>query len=86
MSYAAYRVRDRRGTPKPSPTHLLRITGQDGAYLAQLLLDKGYVVHGVKRRSSLFNTDRVDLLYRVVTLADGLTVHKAFPPPELQGG
>mgnify|MGYP006267178063 CR=1 FL=1 len=39
------------------------ITGQDGAYLAQLLLEKGYVVHGVKRRSSLFNTDRVDHLY-----------------------
>jgi len=40
------------------------ITGQDGAYLARLLLDKGYVVHGVKRRSSSFNTERVDELYR----------------------
>ena len=39
------------------------ITGQDGAYLAELLLEKGYVVHGIKRRSSLFNTDRVDHLY-----------------------
>mgnify|MGYP003626879072 FL=1 len=39
------------------------ITGQDGAYLAQLLLDKGYIVHGVKRRSSSFNTARVDALY-----------------------
>jgi len=39
------------------------ITGQDGAYLARLLLDKGYVVHGVKRRSSSFNTARVDELY-----------------------
>ena len=39
------------------------ITGQDGAYLAELLLSKGYVVHGVKRRSSLFNTQRVDHLY-----------------------
>ena len=39
------------------------ITGQDGAYLAQLLLDKGYEVHGIKRRSSLFNTDRIDHLY-----------------------
>jgi GDPmannose 4,6-dehydratase len=39
------------------------ITGQDGAYLAELLLDKGYEVHGIKRRSSLFNTDRVDHLY-----------------------
>ena len=37
-------------------------TGQDGAYLAELLLDKGYVVHGVKRRSSSFNTARVDHL------------------------
>jgi len=40
------------------------ITGQDGAYLAELLLGKGYIVHGVKRRSSLFNTDRIDHLYK----------------------
>lgn len=40
------------------------ITGQDGAYLAELLLGKGYVVHGLKRRTSLFNTDRIDHLYR----------------------
>lgn len=40
------------------------ITGQDGAYLAELLLDKGYEVHGTKRRSSLFNTDRIDHLYQ----------------------
>ncbi len=40
------------------------ITGQDGAYLAELLLAKGYEVHGIKRRASLFNTDRVDHLYR----------------------
>jgi GDPmannose 4,6-dehydratase len=39
------------------------VTGQDGAYLAELLLSKGYVVHGIKRRSSLFNTSRVDHLY-----------------------
>ncbi|GAB3665921.1 GDP-mannose 4,6-dehydratase [Echinicola sediminis] len=39
------------------------ITGQDGAYLAELLLEKGYKVHGIKRRSSLFNTDRIDHLY-----------------------
>ncbi len=39
------------------------ITGQDGAYLAELLLDKGYKVHGIKRRASLFNTDRIDHLY-----------------------
>jgi GDPmannose 4,6-dehydratase len=40
------------------------ITGQDGAYLAEFLLKKGYMVHGVKRRSSLFNTDRIDHLYQ----------------------
>ena len=40
------------------------VTGQDGAYLAELLLSKGYEVHGIKRRSSLFNTDRVDHLYQ----------------------
>jgi GDPmannose 4,6-dehydratase len=39
------------------------VTGQDGAYLAELLLSKGYIVHGVKRRSSLFNTQRIDHLY-----------------------
>jgi GDPmannose 4,6-dehydratase len=39
------------------------VTGQDGAYLAQFLLDKGYEVHGIKRRASLFNTDRIDHLY-----------------------
>ncbi|MGZ5255705.1 MAG: GDP-mannose 4,6-dehydratase, partial [Flavitalea sp.] len=40
------------------------VTGQDGAYLSELLLHKGYIVHGVKRRSSLFNTDRIDHLYQ----------------------
>jgi GDPmannose 4,6-dehydratase len=40
------------------------ITGQDGAYLAEILLKKGYVVHGIKRRSSSFNTDRIDHLYQ----------------------
>ena len=40
------------------------ITGQDGAYLTELLLSKGYEVHGIKRRSSLFNTDRIDHLYQ----------------------
>ena len=40
------------------------ITGQDGSYLAELLLNKGYEVHGIKRRSSLFNTDRIDHLYQ----------------------
>ena len=40
------------------------VTGQDGAYLSELLLDKGYEVHGIKRRASLFNTDRIDHLYQ----------------------
>ncbi len=40
------------------------VTGQDGAYLAEFLLKKGYLVHGLKRRSSLFNTDRIDHLYQ----------------------
>ncbi len=40
------------------------VTGQDGAYLARLLLEKGYVVHGVKRRSSSFNTERIDAIYK----------------------
>jgi GDPmannose 4,6-dehydratase len=47
-----------------APTALITgVTGQDGAYLAELLLQQGYVVHGIKRRASLFNTDRVDHLY-----------------------
>ena len=40
------------------------ITGQDGAYLAEFLIDKGYIVHGIRRRASLFNTDRIDHLYQ----------------------
>lgn len=43
---------------------LTGVTGQDGAYLSELLLQKGYVVHGIKRRASLFNTDRIDHLYQ----------------------
>ena len=39
------------------------ITGQDGAYLTEFLIKKGYTVHGIKRRSSMFNTDRIDHLY-----------------------
>ncbi len=40
------------------------VTGQDGAYLSELLLEKGYVVHGLKRRSSSFNTGRIDHIYQ----------------------
>ncbi|MDX2260005.1 MAG: GDP-mannose 4,6-dehydratase [Hyphomicrobiaceae bacterium] len=51
-------------------------TGQDGAYLSELLLEKGYVVHGVKRRSSLINTARVDHLYQDPHVSDGrYTLH-----------
>ena len=46
----------------PKTALITGITGQDGAYLSEFLLDKGYVVHGVKRRTSLFNTDRIDHL------------------------
>ena len=49
----------------PSKVALITgITGQDGAYLAEFLLKKGYIVHGIKRRTSLFNTDRIDHLYQ----------------------
>lgn len=40
------------------------VTGQDGAYLSEYLLKKGYIVHGLKRRSSMFNTDRIDHIYQ----------------------
>ena len=44
------------------------VTGQDGAYLAEFLLKKGYIVHGVKRRASLFNTDRIDQIAHIQSL------------------
>src|ERR1700712_2457931 len=47
----------------PKVALITGVTGQDGAYLSELLLGKGYIVHGIKRRSSLFNTDRIDHLY-----------------------
>jgi GDPmannose 4,6-dehydratase len=52
--------------PKPTPKVALitGITGQDGSYLAELLLEKGYIVHGIKRRASSFNTQRVDHIYQ----------------------
>lgn len=49
---------------QPKVALITGVTGQDGAYLAELLLGKGYVVHGIKRRTSLFNTDRIDHLYK----------------------
>ena len=51
-------------TVQPKVALITGVTGQDGAYLAELLLSKGYFVHGIKRRTSLFNTDRIDHLYR----------------------
>jgi GDPmannose 4,6-dehydratase len=50
--------------PAPKIALITGVTGQDGAYLSELLLAKGYEVHGIKRRSSLFNTDRIDHLYQ----------------------
>ncbi|TVT47063.1 MAG: GDP-mannose 4,6-dehydratase [Denitromonas halophila] len=49
---------------KPKVALITGVTGQDGAYLAEFLLKKGYEVHGIKRRTSLFNTDRIDHLYQ----------------------
>ena len=46
------------------------ITGQDGSYLAEFLLEKGYVVHGIKRKSSSFNTDRIDHIYEDLHKSD----------------
>lgn len=54
------------GTPARNPRKsalITGVTGQDGSYLAELLLEKGYIVHGVKRRASSFNTERIDHLY-----------------------
>lgn len=51
-------------TTQPKVALITGVTGQDGAYLAEFLLDKGYIVHGVKRRSSLINTARIDHLYK----------------------
>jgi GDPmannose 4,6-dehydratase len=48
----------------PKVALITGVTGQDGAYLSEFLLNKGYIVHGIKRRSSLFNTDRIDHLYQ----------------------
>jgi GDPmannose 4,6-dehydratase len=53
-----------QSSTQPKVALITGVTGQDGAYLSELLLKKGYIVHGVKRRSSLFNTDRIDHLYQ----------------------
>ena len=51
-------------TPSPKIALITGTTGQDGTYLAELLLEKGYQVHGIKRRASSFNTSRIDHLYQ----------------------
>ena len=51
------------------------ITGQDGSYLAEYLLDKGYKVHGIKRKSSSFNTNRIDHIYKDTHLSSNLFLH-----------
>jgi len=48
----------------PKVALITGVTGQDGSYLAEFLLEKGYIVHGIKRRASLFNTNRVDHIYQ----------------------
>jgi GDPmannose 4,6-dehydratase len=53
-----------KNTSKQKVALITGVTGQDGSYLAEFLLEKGYLVHGIKRRASLFNTDRVDHLYQ----------------------
>jgi GDPmannose 4,6-dehydratase len=65
LSYLQYIFMIRRKNKTMTKKALITgITGQDGAYLAEFLLDKGYEVHGIKRRSSIFNTDRIDHLYQ----------------------
>ena len=48
------------------------VTGQDGAYLSEFLLNKGYIVHGIKRRSSSFNTNRIDHLFQEKSITQHL--------------
>jgi GDPmannose 4,6-dehydratase len=55
---------ERHALSPPKVALITGVTGQDGAYLCELLLEKGYEVHGIKRRASLFNTDRIDHLYQ----------------------
>lgn len=57
------RLAERPGAPRDRRALITGVTGQDGSYLAEFLLEKGYEVHGIKRRASLFNTQRVDHIY-----------------------
>ena len=51
------------------------VTGQDGSYLAELLIEKGYDVHGIKRRSSSFNTSRIEHIYQDIHETKNFTLH-----------
>jgi hypothetical protein len=64
------------------------ITGQDGSYLAEFLLEKGYIVHGIKRRASSFNTERIDHLYQDphVNHRDLFCIMAIFPIPVIWYG
>jgi GDPmannose 4,6-dehydratase len=64
MSDIAAPMTDATAATAPKVALITGITGQDGSYLAELLLEKGYIVHGIKRRASLFNTQRVDHIYQ----------------------
>ena len=59
-----HRATTEGGTAWRRPRSITGITGQDGSYLAELLLEKGYTVHGLIRRSSSFNTERIDHIYQ----------------------
>jgi GDPmannose 4,6-dehydratase len=61
-----FQKRSKMGATMPKTALITGITGQDGSYLAEFLLSKGYTVHGLRRRTSLFNTDRIDHLYEDV--------------------
>ena len=63
------------------------ITGQDGSYLAEFLIEKGYEVHGIKRRTSLFNTERIDHLFKDPHETDqNLILHHVYQPVFLHCG
>ena len=64
MSDTAAPKTDATAATEPKVALITGITGQDGSYLAEMLLEKGYIVHGIKRRASLFNTQRVDHIYQ----------------------
>ena len=60
----AHTLQGQAGAAMARTALITGITGQDGSYLAELLLEKGYAVHGIKRRASSFNTSRIDHLYQ----------------------